>query len=156
MGKRIHKITGIIGARDNAQKYLFQMDIPEDVFSLDMDEMLENMPVMKWLEKKSREIAPGDMDTDTLLGMLEFAKLGKEKSCMTRQLQKGQKRRLLLLRALLCCRHYMILWDVFEGLGEDEMEKVVEMLVEFSTFADIVLVSGSNKGFSICDEMIYS
>lgn len=146
---------GIIGVRENTEKYLSQMNIPEDAFILDMDEALENVSVMEWLEKRSREIAPGEMDADTLLGTLEFAELDQEKDCMTGQLQGGQVRRLLLLKALLSCKHYMVIWNVFDGLDESEMKKVEKIPIEYSTFADIILVSGDDRGLSICDELVY-
>ena len=42
MEKQVHKFIGIIGVRENTEKYLSQMNIPEDAFILDMDETLEN------------------------------------------------------------------------------------------------------------------
>lgn len=155
MKKKDYKITGIIGARENAEKHLSQMDIPEDFFTIDAKETFRDLSLMEWLVKMSKELAPRDMDADTLLGLLEFAKLDKIKNCITGQLQEGQKRRLLLLKALLCGKHYIIMRDVFEGLDEDDLEIVTEMLIEFSTFSDIILVSGNDKGTSICDELVY-
>ena len=155
MEKHERKFIGIIGARENTEKYLSQMDIPEDAFILDINEALENVPVMEWLEKRSREIAPREMDADTLLGTLEFAELDQVKDCMTGQLQGGQVRRLLLLKALLSNKHYMVIWNVFDGLGESDIKMVEKILIEYSTFADIILLSGNDKGLTMCNELIY-
>lgn len=155
MEERLHKIIGIIGGRENAKQYLSQMNFAEDVFFLDMDETLEDLSVMEWLIKRSKEIAPKEMDKDTLLGMLEFADLDKERDYMTEQLRGEQKRWLQLLEALLANKRNIAIWDVFDGLGEEELEKIVGMLTEFSTFSDIMLLSDNDKGFSICDELIY-
>lgn len=158
MEERLHKIIGIIGiigSRENAKQYLSQMNIAEDVFSLNIDKTLEDLSVMEWLIKRSKEIALRETDEDTLLGMLEFADLDKERDYMTGQLQGEQKRRLQLLEALLANKRNMAIWDVFDGLGEGELEKIVRMLAEFSVFSDIILLSDNDKGFSICDELIY-
>ena len=90
MEKQVRKLIGIIGVRENTEKYLLQMNIPEDAFILNLDETIENVPVMEWLEKVSKEIAPRNMDAAILFGMLEFAELDQEKDCMTGQLQGGR------------------------------------------------------------------
>ena len=59
------------------------------------------------------------------------------------------------MKALLSNKHYMVIWNVFVGLSEGEMKKVEKMLIEFSTFADIILVSDSDRGLSICNELVY-
>lgn len=155
MCEKTHRIIGIVGKQEKVQEHIHRIGIPIDAFVLSADEPLEHRTVIEYLEKWSKEIGTAQYGASTLIGMLEFGGLEEKRECNADELSDGEKQKLLLLKALMSCNHYFIIWRLFRQLDKKNIEKITEMLIEFSTFSDIILACDEDTGFEICDKVIY-
>lgn len=157
MEEQRNKVIGLIGTSECVGKYITTKLSSgyADYFIINTQSMLpDNESVLECMRKWSEQYSQHKFNDDDLLTFLSIAELDDKINETVRSLSVGEQKRLHFLKALLVNRYYHIVNNLFDGANEKDIEILTKMIVELSTYANIILTSESDTGFAICDKIV--
>lgn len=86
--------------------------------------------------------------------MLELAGLEMKENCGIEELTLGEKKLLLLIKLVADTSKQYIFQSLFQDMEENEVQSAVRLIVEMSTYMNVILLSSSSEGYEICDRVI--
>jgi hypothetical protein len=94
-------------------------------------------------------------DVFSMQAMLELAGLETKENYRIEELTIGEKKLLLLITLIVDTSKQYLLQNLFQNMRVSEVKCATELLIEMSTYMDIILISPSTYGYEICDKTIY-
>ena len=94
-------------------------------------------------------------DVFSMQAMLELAGLETKENYRIEELTIGEKKLLLLITLIVDTSKQYLLQNLFQNMQVSEVKCATELLIEMSTYMDIILISPSTYGYEICDKTIY-
>ena len=94
-------------------------------------------------------------DVFSMQAMLELAGLETKENYRIEELTIGEKKLLLLITLIVDTSKQYLLQNLFQNMQVSEVKCATELLIEISTYMDIILISPSTYGYEICDKTIY-
>ena len=104
-------------------------------------EYLSNLPTLK-------------NDPLSIQAMLELAGLEMKENCQIEELTLGEKKILFLIKLVADTSKQYIFQSLFQDMKENEVQSAVRLIVEMSTYMNVILLSSSSEGYEICDRVI--
>ena len=86
---------------------------------------------------------------------MELAGLETKENYRIEELTIGEKKLLLLITLIVDTSKQYLLQNLFQNMQVSEVKCATELLIEMSTYMDIILISPSTYGYEICDKTIY-
>lgn len=86
--------------------------------------------------------------------MLELAGLEMKENCQIEELTLGEKKILFLIKLVADTSKQYIFQSLFQDMKENEVQSAVRLIVEMSTYMNVILLSSSSEGYEICDRVI--
>lgn len=86
--------------------------------------------------------------------MLELAGLEMKENCQIEELTLGEKKILFLIKLVADTSKQYIFQSLFQDMEENEVQSAVRLIVEMSTYMNVILLSSSSEGYEICDRVI--
>ena len=93
-------------------------------------------------------------DPLSVQAMLELAGLEMKENCGIEELTLGEKKLLLLIKLVADTSKQYIFQSLFQDMEENEVQSAVRLIVEMSTYMNVILLSSSSEGYEICDRVI--
>ena len=93
-------------------------------------------------------------DPFSIQAMLELAGLEMKENCQIEELTLGEKKLLLLIKLVADTSKQYIFQSLFQDMEENEVQSAVRLIVEMSTYMNVILLSSSSEGYEICDRVI--
>lgn len=93
-------------------------------------------------------------DPLSIQAMLELAGLEMKENCRIEELTLGEKKLLLLIKLVADTSEQYIFQSLFQDMEENEVQSAVRLIVEMSTYMNVILLSSSSEGYEICDRVI--
>ena len=86
--------------------------------------------------------------------MLELAGLKTKGNYRIEELTIGEKKLVFLIKLVVDTSEQYILQNLFQDMQATEIQSATELIVEMSTYMNVVLISSSTDGYEICDRVI--
>ena len=96
-------------------------------------EYLSNLPTLK-------------NDPLSIQAMLELAGLEMKENCQIEELTLGEKKILFLIKLVADTSKQYIFQSLFQDMKENEVQSAVRLIVEMSTYMNVILLSSSSEG----------
>lgn len=93
-------------------------------------------------------------DPLSIQAMLELAGLEMKENDRIEELTLGEKKLLFLIKLVVDTSKPYIFQNLFQDMQETEIQSAARIIVEMSTYMNVILLSSSTEGYEICDRVI--
>lgn len=104
-------------------------------------EYLSDLPILK-------------KDLLSIQSILKLAGLEMKENNRIEELTLGEKKLLFLLKLVVDTSEPYIFQNLFQDMQEMEIQSAARLIVEMSTYMNVILLSSSTEGYEICDRVI--